>query len=450
MKRDQFLFGVATAATQIEGGAFADGKGKSCWDYYSEHNRIKNGNTCYVCCDSYNRVEDDIELIRQLGVDSYRFSINWTRIQPLGYGAVNAKGIDYYNRLIDGLLKIGVKPLVTLFHWDMPMPLFEKGSFRDRSIVERFAEYGKIVGENFGDRVEMFSVFNEAMALIDFLHVRPVGGVGESLDDGQVAECIHNLMLSNAAATYALRRYSKLPVKVGMVNCTHTKVPATEADAECARKATFAVGNNILTNTVTFWDPLIFGKYNDEWVKKFGIDMSFVKDGDMEYIACKPDFLGLNIYLGESVRADENGEPVPATPSLNAVYGEMGGDLVGTAAAAYWGPKFLYERYKLPVYVTENGVSLCEWRRADGTIPDPYRCEYIKLYTDWLMKAKDEGIPVCGYYVWTLMDNFEWSSGFSRRFGLVYVDFETQERIPKTSFGYYRDLISAYKAKWRG
>lgn len=442
-----FLFGAATAATQIEGGFNQDGKSLSVWDDYSARGLIFNKQTCYFACDSYNRLEEDLALIKELGLTSYRFSLSWTRIQPTGRGAVNQKGIDYYNKLIDGLLAIGVKPFVTLFHWDLPLELEKIGGFSNRSIVERFAEYGQIVAEHFGDRVEYFSVFNEAAALIDFLYLRPVGGGKQPVSEQKAFEAVHNLLLCNAAATNSLRKYSALPVKVGMVNVTEVKMPKEEnnsAHITAAQKLMFEDFGWMLGNTA-FWDPVVFGKYNEGLILKHGFDLSFVQRGDMEKIACKPDFLGLNIYLGKKVETDENGNAIESTPPTDACYGDMGWDTNGSVSCMYWGPKLMQERYGLPVYVTETGISLPEWKPLEGRICDTMRTDYIRRYFAELMRAKRNGVDIRGYFVWTLLDNFEWSSGYSRRFGLVYVDHETGERTPKQSFYDYRDLIKLYQ-----
>ncbi len=445
----EFLFGAATAAPQVEGGFDADGKGRTIWDEYGARGLIFNGQTANFACDSYHRLDEDLALIRDLGLNAYRFSIAWTRIQPAGSGALNKAGIDYYNRLIDGLLAIGVTPFVTLFHWDLPLPLWEAGGFLEPSIVDRFAEYAAIVAEQFGDRVQYFSVFNEAAALIDFLYMRPVGGGYDGYrpqPDQTVFRAVHNLLLCNAAATEALRKHSKLPVKVGMVNVTDVKMPKNEndpANVAAAKERMFAP-SWLLGNT-TFWDPVIFGRYNEALIEKYHIDLSFVQQGDMERIACKPDFLGLNIYLGRKIELDDRGTPREAVPPDDACYGEMGWDIAGSASCMYWGPKFMQERYHLPVYVTETGVSLTEWKPLSGIIHDDMRMDYIRRYFAQLMRAKKEGTDIRGYFVWTLLDNFEWSSGYSRRFGLVYVDHETGERIPKQSFYDYRDMIGQYR-----
>ena len=441
----EFLFGVATAATQIEGGYDQDGKGMSIWDEYSKKGLIQNGHTCFVTCDSYNRLEEDLDLLKELGVNAYRFSLAWPRIQPKGYGEVNPKGIEYYNKLIDGLLARGIKPVVTLFHWDMPVELDRQGGFSNRKIVDRFEEYARIVAENFGDRVEMFSVFNEAASIIDFLYIQPVGCAYPPKSNQEAFEAMHNLLLCYAAGTYALKKYSKLDVKVGMVGCSDIKMPKTENDIEAARRAMFMPGNAFYACNTTWWDPIMFGTYNEELVKKFNLDLSFIQDGDMEYINCKQDFMGMNIYLGTTVEAGEDGNPIPSSPSLNASYGDMGEDVRRGESSMYWGPKFMQERYGLPVYVTESGISLNEWIDLDGQVNDPVRVDYIRRYFKWLKKAKTDGIDVRGYFYWTLMDNFEWSSGFKRRFGLVYSDFETGNRIKKQSFYAYKKLIEENK-----
>lgn len=440
---DKFLFGVATAATQIEGGYNQDGKGLTIWDDYSAKGLIQNGATCFRACDSYNRLEEDLAYLEKLGVNSYRFSIAWSRIQPKGYGEINPKGIEYYNRLIDGLLERGIKPMVTLFHWDLPLGLSEKGGFANREIVDHFREYAKIVAENFGDRVELFSIFNEAQALIDFLFLRPVGDGYPPFSTQKTFEGIHNLLLANAAATYALREYSKNKVQVGMVNCTHCYIPTEDGIEDVIRKEMFKPNDTLFCNT-TFWDPVFFGKYDEELIKKQGVDLSFIKDGEMEYIKCVPDFLGLNIYIGYKVKLGADGKLVPTTPDINSNFGDMWGDYMNTADAMYYGPKYMQERYGKPVYITENGCTLSEFL-IDGKVEDQVRGEYIRRYLTRLIEAKDEGLDIRGYYAWSLMDNFEWSSGFTRRFGLIYVDFETCERTPKSSFYKYQELIRSYR-----
>lgn len=446
VKKD-FLFGVATSATQVEGGWNQGGKSPSVWDMYSQRGLIQNKHTCFTSCDSYNRLEEDLELIRNLGVNSYRFSINWTRIQPGGRGKVNQEGVAYYNRLIDGLLSMGVTPMVTLFHWDLPVELHDNGGFLNRDIVERFAEYGRIIAECFGDRVELFTVFNEPLVVLDFQYVHPVGGYTQPCSNQEVFEAVHNLLLCNAVATEALRRYSKRKVQVGMVNCTMLCTPETdsEADVEAARQATFKVGDTILDNTVTFWDPLLYGKYDPRIVEKFQIDTSFIQPGDMELIQCKPDFMGYNVYTGNRVRSDGNGGWKPVAPSVNAPVSRMGNEFIATADCMYWGIRFMYEKYKLPIYITENGMDQAEWKTLHGKIDDPMRIDYIERYFSCLMQAKASGVDIRGYFVWSLLDNFEWSSGFTRRFGLVYVDFETGERTPKSSYYWYSDLIRHYQ-----
>lgn len=440
---EKFLFGVATSATQIEGAYNQDGKGLSIWDEYSAKGLIQNGVTCFRACDSYNRMEEDLENLQKLGVNSYRFSIAWSRIQPKGYGEINPKGIAYYNRLIDGLLERGIKPMITLFHWDLPIGIQEKGGFANREIVQHFEEYAKIVAENFGDRVELFSVFNEAQALIDFLFLRPVGAAYPPFSVQKTFEGMHNLLLANAAATYALRKYSKKQVQVGMVNCTHCYIPTEEGMDDVIREEMFKPDDTLFCNT-TFWDPVFFGKYDERLIAKQGIDLSFVQEGEMEYIKCVPDFLGLNIYIGHKVKWGEAGMMVPATPDINSNFGDMWGDYMNTADAMYYGPKYMQERYGKPVYITENGCTLSDFL-IDGTVEDQVRGEYIRRYLTRLLQAREEGIDIRGYYAWTLMDNFEWSSGFTRRFGLIYVDFETCERTPKSSYYKYQELIRKYK-----
>lgn len=439
--KEQFLFGAATSSVQIEGGYMQDGKGWSIWDEYCKKGLIKNNQTCYVACDSYNRLEEDLANIKDLGLNAYRFSISWPRIQPDGSGKVNQKGIDYYNRLIDGLLKIGVTPFVTLFHWDLPIKLDEQGGFSNRAIVDRFAEYGKIVAENFGDRVEYFSVFNEIAAIIDFLYEEPVGKGYPPKSHQEGFEAIHNILLSNAAATYALRKYSKNKVKVGMVSCSDIAIPV-DGDLNLAREVMLAPGGCYFTGNTTYWDPMMFGKYNEAYLEKYKFDTSFIKDGDMEFIKCVPDFIGMNIYLGTKYKRDENGKPVPAPLGDNY----NGADsYLETAECMYYGPKIMQERYGLPIYVTETGIDTIDCVNQNGEVIDDVRSEYLRRYFPQLLRAKNDGVNIRGYFMWSLMDNFEWSTGYTRRFGLIRVNFDTLERLKKKSFYDYAELIKKYK-----
>ena len=448
MNGKKFLMGVATAATQIEGAYDQDGKGRTIWDEYSAKKWIKNGQTCFRACDCYNRLDEDIELLKELGVTSYRFSVAWSRIQPKGYGEINPKGIAYYNRLIDRLLENNIEPFVTLFHWDLPVELDARGGFLNREIVDRFTEYAKIVAQNFGDRVRYFSVFNEPTSLIDFLYMRPVGNVKPLGSMQEVFVAIHNLLLSNGMATRALREYSRSDMQIGIANVTHVKMPDDKCDEAVAKKAMFEVPKDSPFGNTTFLDPLVFGKYDENLLAAYNIDASeFVQGGDMEIIACKPDFLGCNIYLGERVSDDGCGNAIPAQPKINASYGDMGGDIADSADSMYYGTKFIYDRYRLPIYICENGVSLPEWKTLDGQVSDAMRSDYLRRYFTQFIRAGADGVDIRGYFVWTLLDNFEWSSGFTRRFGLVYVDYETCERTKKDSFYAYKNIISDFYAR---
>ena len=445
-----FLFGVATSAVQVEGGYNQDGKGLNIWDDYSRRKLIKNHNTVFTTCDCYNRLDEDIRNLKDLGVNAYRFSISWSRIQPKGYGEINPKGIDYYNRLINALLKNGIKPMVTLFHWDLPLELDKMGGFSNRKIVDYFEEYAKIVAENFGDRVELFSAFNEPAAIIDFMYEWPVGLAYERKSKQEGFEALHNILMCNGVATRALKKYSKLKVQVGMVNCTYIKVPKNPDDpeqVEFCRKYMFEPGKNYYAGNVNFWDPIMFGKYNEKLIAKYELDTSFIKEGDMEIIHCPQDFMGLNIYCGRMIEPNEKGEAVDSDYSLNVVLGDGGGDVVGTADCMYYGPKFMYERYKLPIYITETGLCLHEWKTLDGKINDDMRVDFLHRYIPHMIRAINDGVDIRGCFVWSLLDNFEWSDGFQRRFGLIYVDFETLERTKKKSFYAYKEIIEKYLGK---
>jgi beta-glucosidase len=424
-----FEFGTATAAYQIEGAVAEDGRGRSVWDTFAHTpGTIAGGDTGDVACDSYHRYGEDIELMRGLGVRAYRFSLAWPRVLPDGAGRVNQAGLDYYKRLADGLREAGIEPVPTLFHWDLPQPLQDAGGWQNRDTAARFADYAAVVAAGLGDRVARWITLNEPVVVTMNGHVEGSHAPGLKLGLGAFPVAHHQL-LGHGLAVAALRAGTP-DLPVGITNNYGPCHPATDAEADKNAAALRDALHNHL-----FTDPVLLRRY-PELAEPLAGDA--VRDGDLDTIGAPIDFLGVNYYFPELVRAD------PAAP--------LGTSAVDWPAAEHtsfgWPvvPEGLTEtltalrdRYPNlpPLYVTENGAAY----------PDPHhdagRVSYLDGHLRAVRAAIDAGVDVRGYYCWSLLDNFEWAEGFSQRFGLVHVDFDTLARTPKDSYGWYRDVIAA-------
>lgn len=442
----KFYWGVSTSSAQVEGAHDQDGKGETIWDYYSKRGAIYNGEDCFTTCDCYNRTAEDIELMKKLGVNAYRFSLAWARMMPKGYGEINQKGIDFYSKFVDDLLAAGIEPFVTVYHWDMPLPLFEQGGFSNRDIIYKMEDYASLVGKTLGDRVKYFAIFNEPECVVDFMYRHPIhDGVELPRSRQETFEAMHNILLCNGLATRSLRAAASSDVKVGIVSATDVCVPNTPKDVEAARIATFTPREDLLFDNAGFLDPICFGRHYEPLIKKFELDTSFIKEGDMEIIKCNPDFIGSNIYTGTTVEFDQNKNVVKSKVSPNSAYASNLRRFV--PESVYYGPKFLSERYNLPVYITENGVALSETLDKDGNMNDDSRVEYIRTYLEQVDKARKDGVDLNGYFYWSMFDNFEWKAGFWPRFGIIHVDYDTFKRTPKKSFYKYQEYIKQYKTE---
>jgi beta-glucosidase len=436
-----FIWGVATSAYQIEGALREDGRGASVWDRFcAQSGRIKTGEDAQIACDHYHRYREDVALMAQLGLTTYRFSIGWPRIQPEGRGAPNQKGLDFYSRLVDELLEHGIQPTATLFHWDLPQALQNEGGWLNRATAERFAEYARIVGRHLGDRVQRWITHNET-----FEHSMLGHGIGTHapgttlmLDAFPVA---HHLLLSHGRAVQALRATLRLGSEIGIAQSFSRAMPATSSTGDW-------LAGHVL-ETLQFGmncDPLMLGCYPAE-LAELGIDMSAVRTGDLATIAQPLDFLGVNYYNPQPVRAAPPDSPLPleeAPAPAQYEHTEMGWPIVPEGLRDVL--LYLRERYgrKLPpIILTENGTAVPDTVGADGQVDDPRRVAYLQAHLQVLRQVMDEGVDVRGYFVWSLLDNFEWAEGYRPRFGLVHVDYPTQKRTPKRSFHWYRELIAA-------
>lgn len=439
-----FVWGAATSSYQIEGTGRDSGKGQNIWDVFTkEPGRVYEGHTGDIACDHYHRFREDVAYMKELGLKGYRFSIDWSRVLPEGTGKVNEKGIDFYNALIDELLEQGIEPYITLYHWELPYEIYKRGGWMNPEIVEWFGQYARLVAERFSDRVKYFFTLNEPQCFVGlgFLQGCHAPGVKAPLRD--TFEMAHNALKAHGRAVQMLRAYGKQNVQIGYAPTSGMCYPEKETpkDIEAARKALFALPDDLSNWTwnVSWWsDPVILGKYPEEGMKKYEKYLPVITDEDMKLISQPIDFYVQNIYNGRCIRMGTDGRPEEVRRP--AGFPKTATNWPVTPEALYWGPKFLYERYRKPIYITENGMACHDTVSQDGKVHDPNRIDFLARYLKNLKRAAEE-IDIRGYFQWSLMDNFEWDKGYAERFGIIYVDFETQERIWKDSAYWYRDLI---------
>jgi beta-glucosidase len=433
-----FVWGAATAAYQIEGAVGEDGRGESIWDRFTATpGKILNGDDGRVACDSYHRYRDDVRLMRDLGLTGYRFSVAWPRILPEGRGRVNVAGLDFYDRLVDELLASGIEPFLTLYHWDLPQSLEDRGGWPVRDTAEAFAEYAEVVAARLGDRVRRWITQNEPWVIGWLGYATGQDAPGRTNESDAVAAG-HHVLLAHGRAVEVLRR----DVPAAQVGIAIDVVPmhpvtSSQGDVDAARRED-AVRNR------WFLDPVLRGEYPADGLRRLGPMLPPFVAEDMRTIAAPLDFLGINYYRRHLVQADPaTGEPAVVDPARAEVTG-MGWEVYPDALFELL--VGLREEYEVPpLYVTENGAAFPDDRR-NGHVEDLQRMSYIQRHVEAIGRALEAGVPVAGYFVWSLLDNFEWSRGYSQRFGLVYVDFETLERVPKTSYRWYRDFIAAQRS----
>jgi len=440
----KFVWGAAAASYQVEGAAREDGKGLSVWDMMSRWpGKIAENNTGDVACDHYHRYKQDARLMGQMGLDAYRLSVSWPRVLPQGTGKVNAKGLDFYDRLVDALLDNHVTPWVTLFHWDFPYALFCRGGWLNRDVADWFADYTAVVVDKLSDRVAHWMTLNEPQCYIAEGHEIGEHAPGLKLDFPEVLLAAHNTLRAHGKAVQAIRARARKKPVIGVAVVGTTSFPATQstADINAARHAMFKTKTRDAWSNTWFADPIVFGHYPADALKVYGSAVPEFPDNDMKTIRQKIDFYGVNIYHGRPVKAAKDGGWQTLPPKPGHAWTSMGWPI--TPEALYWGPKFLYERYKLPIVMTENGMANMDWVHADGQVHDPQRIDYLRRYLLELRRASEDGVPIHGYFQWSILDNFEWGHGYRQRFGLIYVDFATGRRIPKDSARWYSEVIAA-------
>jgi beta-glucosidase len=451
-----FTWGAATAAYQIEGAPTADGKGPSVWDTFSHTpGKTRGGDTGDIACDSYRRYAEDADLLSGLGLNSYRFSISWPRILPTGGGPVNQAGLDYYRALLDALAERGIDAAVTLFHWDLPQALQDRGGWASREVAQRFADYAAIVGEALGDRASRWITLNEPQVVADLGYRLGIHAPGLR-DEAAAAAATHHLLLGHGLATAALRSVLPASAEVGITLSMQAVRAAPAPDSpeaaellEQARLIADANANGL------FLEPVISGRYPEHATTFLLPPAELISSGDMEKISTPVDFLGVNYYFPQHLRS---GDPAslkrneaPSPTGVRGVVEYRPEGMEQTPMGWLVDPEGLYELLLrvskdapgLPLMVTENGCAAEDYVTPEGVVNDVERIRYLHLHFDAAARAIRDGANLTGYYVWSLLDNFEWAAGYQKRFGIVFVDFGTQRRIPKASAAFYADIARA-------
>ena len=429
-----FLWGAASAAAQVEGGWNEDGRTPSIWDSLSP-GHIAHNDTTQIACDTYHRTKSDVALMKEIGLKSYRFSVSWSRVLS-AEGTVNPAGVAYYSDLVDELLAAGITPMITLYHWDLPMWVHEKGGWLFDGISDLFYDYAKTVTEALGDRVEYWLTLNEPQVFVGAGYKNGSHAPFLALDDDGIGRVTRNVLLAHGKAVLAIRKYAKKPPKVGFapsVRC-FTPVDGTPEAVEEAKRQTYVVLDGP-TGNIWWEDPILLGTVLDA-------QKPYISDGDLKVIHQPLDFFGVNIYQSRNY-LDKIGVE---NPRSRAKWGQsrttMGWCV--TPEVLYWMPKFCYERYGLPILVTENGMANVDMVMLDGQVHDPQRVDFVTRYLAHLRMAIDEGVPVLGYQYWSIFDNFEWDKGYSMRFGMIFVDYHHDcRRIPKDTAKFYAQVIAS-------
>jgi beta-glucosidase len=435
-----FLWGTATAAYQVEGAVKEDGRLPSVWDTFSHTpGRTASGATGDVADNHYHLYEGDVQLMKALGVKVYRFSIAWPRVFPNGDGPANPKGLDFYSRLVDELLANGIQPYATLYHWDLPQSLQDRvGGWESRDTAKAFADYAGYVAKRLSDRVKHIFTINEFGAFVELGYRVGVHAHGLQLPAARFNQTRHFAVLGHGLSVQAIRANAAAGTKVGLAENMTVCVPVVETKehVDAAARATREVNAPYMT-------VIHEGKYTDAYLSNAGANAPKFTSDELKIISSPLDFIGLNIYTPMYVRADSNRvgfTSVPHPPSFPHMASPW---LFAGPEALYWGPRHVADIWKVKeIYITENGCSSSDVPASDGKVYDTDRVMYLRNYLAQLQRATSEGVPVRGYFVWSLMDNFEWADGYNNRFGIHYVDYATQKRTPKLSADFYREVIA--------
>lgn len=437
---DNFLWGCATAAYQVEGAAREDGRKPSVWDTFAHQpGRVAMGHTGDVAVDQYHRYAQDVQLMKWLGVKAYRFSIAWPRVFPDGYGQPNEKGMAYYERLVDALLAAGIEPYATLFHWDLPQACQDRlGGWQSRETVKHFGEYAGFVARRLSDRISHFFTINEFSCFTDLAYGYGVFAPGLKLPPRRLNQVRHHALLGHGTALEAIRAAARRPVQVGLAENPTVCVPVMETEPHIA-----AALRAMRQLNAPFLTAVLEGKYTDRYLSTAGANAPEFTPADMRTIGGRLDFVGLNCYAPNYIRAADGPSGFAEVPHPSS-YPHMASPwLYIGPQILYWAPRHLKEIWGVNnVMITENGCSADDRPGAGGHVYDTDRVMYLRNHFVQAHRAVSEGWPLTGYFVWSLLDNFEWLDGYTKRFGVYYVNFETQERTAKLSAEFYREVIA--------
>jgi beta-glucosidase len=451
--RPDFTWGSATAAYQVEGAFDADGKGLSVWDQFSHTpGKVYQSDNGDTACDHYHRMESDVALMSEFGLQAYRFSLSWPRIMPQGRGEVNAAGLDFYDRLVDALLARNIVPWATLFHWDYPLELYREGGWMNPDSPAWFADYTAVVADKLGDRVRHWMTLNEPQIFVTFGHKTGTNAPGLALPVPDIVRIAHNVLLAHGRAVQTLRSVAAVPSTIGWAPAVgvHAVAPHFASDPEVvqhARDGLFGVPDpdDFSLGAPVWNDAALLGRYPEAYVRAQARYLPAGWEADLAVIKQPLDFCGMNIYAaGWHHTRDAQGKVICRPESqLGPGYPRTLFGWPVTPEALYWGPRFFHERYGVPIVITENGMSGHDWVALDGKVHDAHRIDFTARYLRELRRASSEGVDVRGYFHWSFLDNFEWAEGYKHRFGLVHVDGKTLVRTPKDSAYWYRDVIAS-------
>jgi beta-glucosidase len=452
-----FFWGTATSSFQIEGGFDQGGRTPSIWDTYTTTpGKVRNNDDGRLGIDHFHQYGEDLSYLETLGVNSYRFSISWSRIIPSKDGQVNLEGLAFYDRILAKLETYGITPFVTLYHWDLPNYLQEIGGWENRETAYAFAAYTKAVVSHFGDRCLNYITINEPQCIINLGHRTLEHAPGIYLDDKRIVNAIHNLLLAHGLAVKAIRELNN-EAKIGFAPTATSAIPLTNhpRDVEAARRSFFALNYGAFDGVILYSDPIFLGDYPKQYYDYYRAYLPSTLKEDLALISQPLDYCFQNFYTGYYVRALDNGNPIKVPYKPENIRGVCEW-LYKVPESLYFGPLFLYERYKKPIIISENGVAVVDHLSKEhvfkefslveeNRIHDFQRIDYYQSYIQQLLKAKQEGVDIRGYFAWSLFDNFEWALGYEARFGLIYVDYKTYKRYPKDSFHFYKELIKNHQ-----
>jgi len=433
-----FLWGTATAAYQVEGAAKLDGRGTSIWDVFSHTaGNVANGDTGDVADDQFHLYKQDVELLKEMGVKTFRFSVAWPRVFPQGSGTANPLGLDYYNRLVDSLLQAGIQPYCTLYHWDLPQALQLEGGWQNAATAHHFGDYAAYVSARLSDRVKNFMTMNEIRTFTEVGYQAGRHAPGLKLNAQDMAQVKHHALLAHGLGVQAIRANAHPGTLVGLAEnpAAVTPVMDTPANLAAAEKA-------MREENAAYLTAILEGAYTDAYIEHLGAKQPKFTAAEMKTIASPLDFVGLNIYTPTYVLPDDGPRGYKIVSASSTFPRMLSPWLAIGPESMYWTPKLVDRIWKVKaLYITENGASANDTPTPSGQVMDIDRVMYLKNYLGQLQRAVAEGVPVKGYFVWSLLDNYEWADGYAKRFGLVYVDFATQKRTPKLSAGFYSNVI---------